>query len=60
MKNKIRRLETFSFFNHTGIREHLEKMAQKGWMIEKLENFGWVYRCIEPKNMEQKIITDKF
>ena len=35
MKNTKRRLEPLSFFNHTGISRHLEKMAAKGWMIEK-------------------------
>ena len=36
MKNTKRRLEPLSFFNHTGISRHLEKMAAKGWMIEKI------------------------
>ena len=34
MKSTKRRIELLSFFNHTGISEHLEKMAAKGWMIE--------------------------
>jgi len=51
MKNTKRRLEPLSFFNHTGISRHLEKMAAKGWMIEKIVNTGWVYRRIEPKNI---------
>ena len=51
MKNTKRRIEPLSFFNHTGISRHLEKMAAKGWMIEKIVNTGWVYRRIEPKNI---------
>ena len=51
MKNTLRRLEIFSFFDHTGIAVHLEKMAEKGWMIEKLTNFGWKYRRMEPKKI---------
>ena len=51
MKNTKRRIEPLSFFNHTGISSHLEKMAAKGWMIEKIVNTGWVYRRIEPKNI---------
>lgn len=51
MKNTKRRLEPLSFFNHTGISRHLEKMAAKGWMIEKIVNTGWVYRRMEPKNI---------
>lgn len=51
MKNTKRRLELFSFYNHTDITKHLEKMAQKGWMIERIANFGWIYRRIEPKTV---------
>lgn len=51
MKNTKRRIEPLSFFDHTGISAHLEKMAAKGWMLEKITNTGWVYRRIEPKNI---------
>lgn len=51
MRETKRRLEAFSFFDHTGISRHLEDMARKGWMIEKLDNFGWIYRRIEPKEI---------
>ena len=51
MKNTKRRIEPLSFFDHTGISRHLEKMAAKGWMIEKIVNTGWVYRRIEPKDI---------
>lgn len=51
MKNTKRRLEPLTFFDHTGISSHLEKMAAKGWMIEKIENTGWLYRRIEPKKV---------
>lgn len=51
MKTKKRRLEFFSFYNHTGIEQHLAEMAQKGWMIESISNFYWTYRKIEPKNI---------
>ena len=51
MKNTKRRFETFSFFDHTGISAHLEKMAAEGLMVEKITNFGWIYRRIEPKTM---------
>lgn len=49
MRAKKRRLEAYSFYDHTGIVRHLEKMAEKGWLIEKITNMGWVYRRIEPK-----------
>ena len=51
MKNTKRRIEPLSFFDHTGISGHLEKMAAKGWMLEKIVNTGWVYRRIEPKKV---------
>lgn len=51
MRNTKRRIEPLSFFDHTGISRHLEKMAAKGWMIEKIVNTGWVYRRMEPKNL---------
>ncbi|MCH5187837.1 MAG: DUF2812 domain-containing protein [Oscillospiraceae bacterium] len=51
MKDTKRRIEAFSFFDYTGIARHLSKMAEKGWLIEKISNFGWVYRRIEPKKL---------
>ncbi len=30
MKTTKRRVEFFSFYNHTGIEQHLTKMAKKG------------------------------
>ena len=38
MKNKMSRIETLSFYDHTGIEKHLAKMAKKGWMIEQITN----------------------
>lgn len=51
MKNTKFRLEPFSFYNHTEIVSHLEKMAAKGWMIQKITAFGWKYQRIEPKQI---------
>jgi len=51
MKNTKRRFETFSFFDHTGISAHLEKMARNGWMIERITSFGWIYKKTEPKTV---------
>ena len=39
MRNKKRRMEFFSFYNHTSITAHLEKMARKGWLLEEKEDF---------------------
>ena len=51
MKDTKRRIEAFSFFDHTGIARHLTKMAEKGWLLEKISNFGWMYRRTAPKKL---------
>jgi len=51
MKNKKRRFETLSFYDHTGIEKHLTEMARKGWMIERISNSFWTYRKIEPQEL---------
>lgn len=52
MKNTKRRFEMFSFFDVERIEKHLEKMAEKGWLINKIDNFGWVYKKIEPQKLK--------
>lgn len=51
MRKTIKRLEPFTFFNVTAICSRLEKMAAKGWMIERIVNTGWVYRRMEPRKL---------
>ena len=51
MKDRKRRLELYSFYDHTGIERHLERMAEKGWMLEKVENNIWHYRRIKPEKL---------
>ncbi len=51
MKTRKRRVETLSFYDHTGIENHLTEMARKGWMIERISNFYWTYRKIEPQEL---------
>jgi len=51
MKQTKRRLELMSFYDRTGITAHLEKMAAKGWMLEKITGTGWIYRRIVPKEL---------
>ena len=50
MSDKKRRLEAFSFYDHTGIEQHLERMAEKGWLVEKV-GYLWTYRRIEPQKL---------
>lgn len=51
MKDRKRKVELFSFYDHTGMERRLEKMAQKGWLLEKIGSFGWIYRRTEPKKL---------
>ncbi len=51
MKSRKRCVEPYLFYDHTGIKARLEEMAGKGWMIERIANFGWVYRRMEPERL---------
>lgn len=51
MRETKRRLETFSFYDRTGLEKHLTKMAEEGWLLEKIGQFFWTYRRIEPKRL---------
>ena len=48
MKSKKRRLEPYSFYDHTGIAAHLEDMAARGWMLKSVGAFTWNYERCEP------------
>lgn len=56
MKNTKRRLEILSFYDATGIVAHLEKMAQKGWALERIRNNVWRYRRIQPKELRYAVV----
>lgn len=45
------RMVFFAFYDDQGIARHLERMAQKGWMIERINNYFWTYRRIEPQRL---------
>ena len=51
MRNRKRRMEFFSLYNHTSITAHLEKMAWKGWVLEEIRQNAWIYRRIQPKKL---------
>ena len=48
-------LSLYSYYDRTGITEHLEEMAAKGWLIEKMGVWSWRYRKIEPKRLRFSI-----
>ena len=49
MRKKKYCIAQFTFYDRTGIQVYLEKMAAKGWMLEKVTNFYWQFSRIEPK-----------
>lgn len=48
MKKK-REMNLLRFYEFDAIADHLSAMAAKGWQLERISNFGWVYRQAEPK-----------
>lgn len=51
MKAIKRRFEQYLFYDYTGIEAHLERMAMKGWQINKITPFYWEYGRIEPQKL---------
>lgn len=51
MRDKKRRMLLHSMWDHTGLEAHFARMAEKGWMVDKITNWGLVYRRIEPKKL---------
>lgn len=55
MRNKKWELPFYSFYDLNGMREHLEDMAQRGWILERITNFGWHYRREEPQKLHYTV-----
>lgn len=51
MRETKRRMEVYSFYDRTGLERHLARMAEKGWLLEKIGQFFWTYRRAEPKTL---------
>ena len=51
MKNTKRKMLFHSFYDHTGIEAHLERMAERGWLLDKIGKAFWRYRRIEPRKL---------
>jgi len=49
MKKTKRRIEYFSFYDHTRVKAHLEHLSEAGWVVEQIGSFFWRYRRVEPK-----------
>lgn len=55
MKVTKRRGEQFQFYDYTGIEAHLKRMAMRGWQLQKINNFYWEYRKIEPQRLSYTV-----
>ena len=44
-------LPLFSFYDHTGMTCHWEKMARRGWLLDNIGGVLWRYRSIEPQRL---------
>ena len=51
-KNTKKVLFTLAVYDHTGIKEYLERQAMEGWMLEKLTEIFMIFRRIEPKKLQ--------
>ena len=49
MRQRKRRIELFSFFDLAGMEAHLERMAARGWMLDRFGPLCWHYRRTEPQ-----------
>ncbi len=51
MRTRKYMIAQFTFYDRTGIQRLLEEQAQKGWLLDKVSNFAWRFRRIEPKRI---------
>ena len=49
-------LPIFAFYDHTGMTTHLEEMAQRGWLLDKMGGVFWRYRRIEPQRLRFAVV----
>jgi len=54
--NKKRELNLYAFYDHTGLEQHLEKMAASGWMLESVGTYTLRYRRCEPKKLRFAVV----
>ena len=56
MIHKKRRAENFEFTEPEAIAAHLSKMAARGWQLESISRFGWVYRMAAPQRLTYAVV----
>lgn len=58
MKETKRQHITFTCWDANGMEAHLERMAQQGWMLERIGFWGWKYQKCEPKALHFNVVFD--
>ncbi len=48
-KDHKREFNSLNLCDYDGVRERLERRSEEGWMLERIGNFFWHYRRVEPK-----------
>lgn len=51
MRTTKREMNFYSIYDRAGLEKHLEEMAAKGWMLDKIGQYLWYYRRSEPRNI---------
>lgn len=51
MRETKRQMTLYSFYDHTGLERHFERMAEQGWLLCKVGQLLWHYRRIEPRKL---------
>ena len=52
MKNETKRqIIRYAFYDQLALQSHFEKMAQKGWLIEKVNSVFFQFRRITPQKL---------
>lgn len=51
MRETKRQMTLYSFYDHTGLERHFERMAEQGWLLCGSGQYTWHYRRIEPKQL---------
>ena len=49
-------MNCYSFYDISGMEKHFEKMARKGWALEKVSTYGLVYRKCEPMEARYAVL----
>ena len=55
MRDVKRQVETYSFYDRSGIAAHLDAMAAKGWQLESMTNLIWTYRRSAPQRLRYAV-----